>query len=160
MTQQDLSVEQVVSTLRGSRFVMLTTATTDRKLVSHPMTPQQVTDGADVWFFIGLDTDHAEALRGGAEVNIAVSESGSWLSVAGRAEFVADRSKVEELWDDEAASYFAQGKNDPHLGLLRVSSESAQYWGMSGGKVTALTSILKARLTGEPVEGVSGTTEL
>lgn len=160
MTQQDLSVDQVVTTLRGSRFVMLTTATAEKKLLAHPMTPQQVTDDADVWFFIGMDTDQANALAAGKQVNIAVSEAGSWLSVAGQAEFVKDRSKIEELWDDEASAYYPAGKEDANLGLVRVTSQSAQYWGMPGGKVSALTSIVKARITGERAGGASGTTEL
>lgn len=160
MTQTELSQDQVVQTLRDSRFVMLTTALSDGTLLSHPMTPQQVTDDADVWFFIGLGTDQAQALRGSTHVNIAVSEAGSWLSVAGRVEFVQDRAKVDELWDDEAAAYYEGGKDDPDLGLIRVDSDSAQYWGMPGGKVSALAKIVKTKVTGERAGGMSATTEL
>lgn len=156
----DLSQSDVVSRLRDSRFVMLTSARGDGTLLSHPMTPQQVTDDADVWFFVGLDTEQATALKTSPEVNIAVSEAGSWLSVAGRAEFVQDRAKVDELWDDSVAAYMTGGKDDPNLGLLRVDGRSAEYWGMPGGKVAALAEILKAKVTGQKPQGGAGTTEL
>lgn len=160
MTTEELSQDQVITTLRDSPFVMLTTALPDGTLLSHPMTPQQVTDDADIWFFVGLDGDQANALRGNPHVNIAISEAGSWLSVAGRVEFVEDRAKIEELWDGEVDAYFKGGTDDPNLGLLFVVSDSAQYWGMPGGKMSALARIAKVKLTGDRPQGVSGTTGL
>ena len=68
-----LDQRDVVRILRDAKYVMLTTALADGKLLAHPMAPQQVTDDADVWFFIGLDGDQAGALRQNPHVNIAVS---------------------------------------------------------------------------------------
>lgn len=157
---QELSQHDVVETLRRARWVMLTTALADGTLLSHPMSPQEVTDDTDVWFFLSLDGGQAEALRTGPAVNIAVSEAGSWLSVAGRAEFVEDRAKVDELWNDEAGAWFEGGKEDPSLGLVRVTGDSAQFWGLPGGKVSALAQIVKAKVTGDRVPGGTSTTEL
>src|SRR5699024_1599650 len=113
-----------------------------------------------VWFFVSLHGGQAEALRSGSQVNLAVSDAGSWLSVAGEAGFVEDRALVEQLWNDRAESYFPGGTDDPDLGLLRVSGESAQFWGMPGGKVAGLAQIIKAKATGEQAPGGSGTTQL
>lgn len=156
----DLSQEQVVEVLRGSRFVMLTSVSTDGKLHSHPMVPQEVTDDADVWFFIGLQGEQADDLRTNPEVNLAVSEAGSWLSVAGRLAFVDDRARIDELWNDSVSAWFDGGKDDPNLGLARFVGDSAQFWGQPGGKMTALASIVKAKVTGDRPKGESGTTEL
>lgn len=154
-TQQD-----TVEKLRAAKWVMLTTATGEGKLVSHPMTPQEVTPDADIWFFVGLEGDQADALRASKAVNIAVSEAGSWLSVAGRAEFVEDRAKIDELWDGQVDAYFEGGKADPNLGLLRVTTDSAQFWGVPGGKVAALAQIVKSKVAGDRVAGGSDTVEL
>lgn len=159
-TDQELSQQDVVKTLRKATWVMLTTALADGTLLSHPMSPQEVTEDADVWFFVSLAGGQAEALRSGPHVNLAVSEAGSWLSVAGRAEFVEDRAKVDELWNDDAKAWFDGGKEDPNLGLLRVTSDSAEFWGVPGGKVSALAQIVKAKATGDRVQGGSATTEL
>lgn len=159
-TDQDFTQQDVVEKLRGTSIVMLTTARADGKLLSHPMTVQDVTDDADVWLFVGLQGDQADALRQGPEVNLNVSEAGSWLSVAGRATFVEDRTKIAELWDDSAKSYFPGGVDDPNLALVLVTSESAQYWGLPGGKVEGVAQILKAKVTGGEAPGGTGTTEL
>jgi len=160
MTDDTLALEDVVDTLRDADLVMLTTALPDGKLLSHPLSIQGVTDDAEVWFFVGLHGGQADALRSGPQVNLSISQAGSWLSVAGRAEFVEDRAQVEQLWTEQAAAYFPDGPHDPDLGLLRVSGESAQFWGLPGGKVAGLAQILKAKVAGERPPGGTATTEL
>lgn len=157
---QELTRHDVAATLREARVVMLTTSAGGDKLVSHPMTIQGVTDDADVWFFVGLEGDQAEALSGGNAVNISIARSGSWLSVAGTAEFVNDRAKVHELWDDSAEGYFPEGPTDPTLGLLLVRTESAQFWGLPGGRIAGAVHMVKAMVTKERAPGGTGTTEL
>lgn len=160
MTDDTLALEDVVDTLRDADLVMLTTALPDGKLLSHPLSIQGVTDDAEVWFFVGLHGGQADALRSGPQVNLSISQAGSWLSVAGRAEFVEDRAQVEQLWTEQAAAYFPGGPHDPDLGLLRVSGESAQFWGLPGGKVAGLAQILRAKVAGERPPGGTATTEL
>ncbi|UOQ59993.1 pyridoxamine 5'-phosphate oxidase family protein [Leucobacter rhizosphaerae] len=157
---EELTLDTVVSTMRGERFAMLSTATPDGKIVSHPMTPQKVTDTGETWLFIGLQGDQADAIHANPQVNLAFAETGSWLSVAGVAEFVQDRAKAAELWDDEVGAYFEGGLDDPNLGLLRVVPESAQYWGVPGGRVAAALKIAASKITGRESPGVSGTVEL
>lgn len=157
---EELTQDQVVEVMRGERFVMLSTATKEGKIVSHPMTPQQVTDEAVVWFFAARNSDQAEAIRQNPEVNLAFAETGSWLSVSARAEFVNDPVKVDELWDEQVSAYYEGGKNDPNLGLLKVTGESAQYWGVPGGKVAAAVKILASKIRGTDGPGETKTTEL
>ena len=160
MTDHQLSKETVVKQLRDADWVMLTSTGADGKLVSHPMTPQEVTDDADVWFLTSTAVSQAEALEQSNHVNIAVSETGSWLSVAATVEFVDDQAKIDELWNDDMKAYFT-GRNDPTLGLLRATSESAQSWGLTGGKIENLFEIAKSRVTGDKSDsGGTGTTEL
>lgn len=156
----ELTPETVIDVMREERFVMLSTAAPDGKIVSHPMTPQEVTDSGEVWFFIGLHGDQADAIRSNPQVNLAFAETGSWLSVSGLADFVDDRAKAEDLWDGEVDAYFDGGIDDPNLGLLRVTGESAQYWGVPGGRVMAAVKIAAAKITGSEGPGRSGTTEL
>lgn len=154
-----LTQSEVVDIMRSKRFVMLTTVTAEGKLVSHPMTPQEVTDEADVWFFVGLDGDQADALRAAPEVNLAFAEAGSWLSISGSVEFVDDSAKIEQLWDGAVDAYF-DGAKDPNLGLIRVIGNSAQFWGVPGGKPAMLAQIAKAKIAGDRPAGKTRTTEL
>ena len=160
MTEQDLTQQDVVEKLRNTKLAMLTTALPDGTLLSHPMSIQGVSEDVDVWFFLALDGGQADALRGDPHVNLAVAEAGSWLSVAGRARLVEDRALIEQLWTESAREYFPQGAEDPNLGLLQLSGDSAQFWGMPGGKVAGLAQILKAWVTGDQPPGGTATTEL
>ena len=160
MTEQDLTQQDVVDKLRNTKLAMLTTALPDGTLLSHPMSIQGVSEDVDVWFFLALDGGQADALRGDPHVNLAVAEAGSWLSVAGRARLVEDRALIEQLWTESALEYFPQGAENPNLGLLQLSGDSAQFWGMPGGKVAGLAQILKARVTGDQPPGGTATTEL
>ena len=160
MTEQTLTQQDVAERLRRADLAMLTTTLPDGTLLSHPMSIQGVSESVDVWFFLALDGGQAEALRGDPHVNLAVSEAGSWLSVAGRAAIVEDRAVIDELWNEQAREYFPDGKEDPNLGLLRVSGDSAQFWGLPGGKVAGVAQIVKAKVTGDQPPGGTGTVEL
>lgn len=153
-----LSQADVVKILRGSDSVMLATASTD-KIIAHPMVPQEVTDDADVWFFLALDGDQSKALRTNPEVNISVAEAGNWLSVAGRIEFVDDQTKIDDLWSDSAKVWF-DDRRDPNLGLIKVTTGSAQHWGLPGGKASGLLRMVKSKITGDRPDGGTRTTEL
>lgn len=155
-----LSQQDVVDTLRDASTVMLTTALPDGTLLSHPMAIQGVGDEADIWFFVSLQGGQADALRHDPHVNLAIAEAGSWLSVAGRARFVEDRALVDQLWNDQATDYFPGGQGDPDLGLLQVTGDSAQFWGVAGGPVARLTRFVTAKAAGGHPPGGTSTTEL
>jgi general stress protein 26 len=156
----ELTQDKVVEIMRGEGLTMLTCISHDGKLHSHPMSPQEVTDDADVRFFIGLQGAQADDLRTNPEVNLAFATAGSWLSVSGRAVFEEDRAKIDELWNDDVSKWYDGGKDDPNLGLIRVIGDSAQFWGQPGGKVASIAELVKAKVTGQRPEGGSGTTEL
>lgn len=162
MTEEntDTSVADVVETLRKNTLVMLTTAEDEGKLVSHPMTIQRVDDDATTWYFIGKDSEQAQALKEGSNVNVAVSELGTWLSVAGAVTYVDDADKVAQLWDSSVEAYFPEGPSDPNVALFRIDADSAQSWGQSGGRIGALLKIVAAKVTGTKAGGGTSTTEL
>lgn len=158
--EQDLTTVRVVEIMRGERFVMLSSVTAEGKIVSHPMTPLDVTAEADAWFITSSTSGLYETLVEGSEVNLAFAETGSWLSVSGSIRVVADRAKLEDLWNDRIGVYFEDGIDDPTVRLLRVDAESAQFWGTPGGRAAALLDLVASRITGERPSGTSGTTEL
>ncbi|SMY12733.1 pyridoxamine 5'-phosphate oxidase family protein [Brevibacterium jeotgali] len=157
---KDITQQDVAHALSSAPWVMVTTARHDGKLLAHPMVPQQVTDNCDVWFFLSLAGDQSEALRQGPQVNLSVAEAGTWLSVSGHVEFVEDQAKIDELWNDRAAEWFEGGRTDPALGLIRVSTDSAQFWGTPGGKARSIAELVKSRVTGDEPAGGSDTVPL
>lgn len=153
----------VVKEMRSERFVMLTSQSDSGKLHSHPMTPLEVTDDADTYFFVNVTSDHAGNLRHNPNVNLAFADSSTWLSVSGTVTFLegAEKTrKVDELWSDSAEAWYEQGKADPALGVIRVSPESAQMWNQKGGVIGTLWAFAKMKTTGDTPDGGTDTVTL
>lgn len=124
----DIDIKEARVFMRDERFVMLTSTNPEGQLYSYPMTPQEVTDNAEIWFFIGDNSDQAEALKKNPKCNISFANKDSWLSAAGVIEFVDDKAKADELWDDGVADWF-DGRDDPTLALVKFTTEHTQLWG-------------------------------
>jgi general stress protein 26 len=157
----ELAHDKVLDIIRSERFCMLTSVGDQGRLHSRPMTPQQVTDDGEVWFFIDTSSDHAAAIRAEKRVNLAFADSSTWLSVAGHGTITEDRAKIEELWNSAAEAWFPEGKGAPGVGLLHVEPDSAEYWDSPGGRISSVLAYAKSKVTGDrPDVGESRSTEL
>lgn len=149
--------------MRDGKFPMLTTATAEGDLYAHPMTTQQVTDDAEVYFFLAKDSEQFESLKTSKKANLSFTDSKSWLSVAGTAYFLEGeerKQKIEELWDGSLDSIFS-GKDDEKLEVVRIDGDSAQFWGEPGAALPAMLKLAVSKVTNsDPTEGGEDTTEL
>ncbi len=151
---------RAVEIAQDARFCMVTSTAPDGALHARPMTPQQVTDDLEAWFFISRSSEQAADISSQSRVNLSFDGSSDWLSVAGTGTLVDDRKLVEEMWNPVVEAWFPDGPGDPDVTLLRVDAESAEYWKAPGGRVASLLSFVKAKVTGEPLRGESGATDL
>jgi general stress protein 26 len=157
----ELTQDKVIEIMRSDRFCMITSVGDEGRLQSRPMTPMQVTDEGNVWFFIDTGSDHADALRAEKRVNLAFADSSTWLSVAGHASLLDNREKIDELWNPTVEAWFPDGKDSPTVGLLFVESDSAEYWDSPGGRVASVLAYAKSKVTGDrPDVGESQSTDL
>ena len=157
MVEQD-QLKKVIGIIRGARFAMVTSKTSDGHLVSRPLSLQETEFDGDLWFFVDRQADLLVQITLDPLVNVAITGDGSWVSVSGRAEVVQDEAKAKELWNPLVASWFAaEGSADADpkdaspadLGalLVKVDGDTAEYW-QSSGKIATAVSLVKARLTG------------
>jgi general stress protein 26 len=157
----ELTQDKVIEIMRGDRFCMITSVGEEGRLQSRPMTPQQVTDEGNAWFFIDTSSDHAASLRAEKRVNLAFADSSTWLSVAGHASLLDNDEKIDELWNSTVEAWFPDGKDSPKVGLLFVESDSAEYWDSPGGRVASVLAYAKSKVTGDrPDVGESQSTRL
>ncbi len=70
--------------------------------------------------------------------------------MSGRATVVHDDAKIDELWNTFAEAWFPEGKDDPHLALIRVDVEQAQYWEDRKPKLLQFAEIAAALITRKP----------
>jgi general stress protein 26 len=141
-------LEQIDKLITGSRIGVLTTMTEDGRLVSRPLATVDAEFDGDVWFFVSDDSEKVHQIQHDSHVNVSFQSGTGYLSLSGRAQLVHDRAKVDEYWNTAAQAWFTDGKDDPHIALLKVNAESAEYWATTDAKPVALLKYAKAAVTG------------
>ncbi len=143
------SVEKLKDLIEGIDFCMLTTMD-GGYLRSRPMSTQEFEFDGDLWFFTSDNTHKIEEIEKDNRVNVAYSkpDDNTYVSVSGRAEVSKDRAKIEELWSPILKAWFPEGLDDPHLCLLKVSVEQAEYWDAPSSKLVEIFGFVKALATG------------
>lgn len=148
--QASESMEKVAELVKEIKFAMLTTHEHDGTLHSRPMTTLQMDDAGCLWFFTNEHSYKVDDIHEEAKVNVAYARTDKqdYLSIAGTAEVVRDRKKMEELWTPWLKPWFQEGLDDPELVLLKVKVDQADYWEAPGGKVRQLFGLAKGIITG------------
>jgi general stress protein 26 len=145
------AIARVKELVEDIDFTMLTTLDAAGNLVSRPMSTRQMDDAGDIWFFTLDDTKKvAEAEADpGHDVGLAYIDAKGhrYVSVAGRAEVVHDRAKMEELSSDDLKIWFEDGLETPGIALLRVTPVECEFWEPRHGKLVTAAGMLKALVT-------------
>ena len=132
---------------------MVTTVTPDGALRSRPMFTQDIHGEGELWFFTADDTEKTRDLAGEQGVNVSYADPvrGRYVSVTGNANVVHDSNKLQELWHSGMERYFPKGRDDPHLALIRVRIETAEFWDATTNKMMPLPGSA-AEPAGEPTQ--------
>ena len=151
--KREKSIEKLKGLLEGIDFCMLTTIN-GGQLRSRPMSTQELDENGDLWFFTSDQTHKVEEIAQDNRVNVAYSkpDDNRYVSVSGRADVVKDRAKMEEYWSPVHKAWFPDGLDDPHLCLLRVKVEQAEYWDSPSSTLVQLFGFVKAVATGEEID--------
>ncbi|MEC5161428.1 MULTISPECIES: pyridoxamine 5'-phosphate oxidase family protein [unclassified Janthinobacterium] len=157
MTQfaQD-QLDAIKAKIKHVEFGMLTTSNVAGRLTSRPMTQQQIDGQGQIWFFTSDKSPFTHELQANPQVNVSFSDikESLYVSVSGHAELLKDRAKAEEMWNPIVKAWFPEGLDDPHLALIKVSIETAEYWDSHLSKMAQLYAMAKAAVTGERPQGM------
>src|SRR5688572_8457135 len=147
------SIEKIRKLTEDIDFCMLTTIDAGH-MRSRPMSTQQTEFDGDLWFFTDDNTHKIDEIAKDNRVCAAYAKpaSDTYVSISGRAEVVRDPAKMEELWSPVLKAWFPDGLEDPHLCLLKVTAEQAEYWDSPSGKLVQLFGFVKAIATGEEAD--------
>jgi general stress protein 26 len=138
--------------IHGIEFAMLTTCDEGHHLRSRPMATQKQDFDGSLWFFTRDDSPKTGEISADRRVNVAYADPAGhrYVSVSGTAHLVKDRSRLEELWSPAYRAWFPKGLDDPHLALIRVDAEQAEYWDSSASTMRILFGALKGLVSGKP----------
>ena len=157
------SGEEIVAELvDATPICMLTITESDGTLTSRPLNRQGEKFRNTLDFLVPRDGDLIATVHShGGAVNVAIQSSKGFVSIAGTAREVTDRSVLRDEFNAAASAFFPDGPETATV--LRVDAESAEYWDSRGSSVAKIASFVKAAVTdnGErPDMGTSGTVEL
>ncbi|MEQ4565832.1 MULTISPECIES: pyridoxamine 5'-phosphate oxidase family protein [Micrococcaceae] len=158
---EERDISKVTDIINGAKIGMVTTVNEQGALVSRPLAVQDVKDDGDMWFFTGLGTSQVAHVRNDPRVNVSFGKNTEWVSVAGNAEVVTDRQIIRDMWNQTVEAWFPDGPETPEVCLLRVDSESAEYWTSPGGTAATVLQWVKSKVTHSRMSvGESGTVDL
>lgn len=135
--------------VRDIDIAMVTTVTPDGALRSRPMATREFTDGGEIWFFTADDSGKAADLAEEHAVNVSYSDPKKqrYVSITGNGSLIRDRDRAEELWTPAVSAWFPGGLDDPHLALICVRVETAEYWDSNASKMVRLFELARAATT-------------
>lgn len=112
------------------RVAMLTTQDKGGQLRTRPMATHQLDADGTMWFFTHNDSNKVDHIRQQPAVALGFSNPETQVSVAtsGQAEIITDQDKVNQLWTDSLLDWFPEGKDDPNIVLLKVTTTSGECW--------------------------------
>lgn len=145
--------DRLAALIGDQRIVMLTTQLPDGQLESRPMTVLEHDAAGRFWFFCADDRTDASPHRLTGPVNLAFSDEAhsTYVSIAGRAELLHDRSRIEALWTPMARPWFPDGPASPDLALLKVTPEHIGWWDAPDSRVVRALAMAASVAAGRPI---------
>jgi general stress protein 26 len=151
--EREESIAKLREMLEDIDFCMMTTIDSGH-LRCRPMSTQVAEFDGEVWFFTRDNSHKIDEIEKDNRVCLGYSkpDDSTYVSVSGRAEMTKDRAKMEELWSPILKAWFPAGLDDPHICLMKVTVEHAEYWESPNGKLVQLFGFVKALATGQEAD--------
>ena len=151
MTSDIEAREKVWDMIRGIHIALLVTQDEQNRLFARPMGAQEKDKDDLLWFFTDRDSPKVREIEANPNVLLSYSDPDkqNYVSLSGKADIVDDRAKIAELWSEIMTTWFPKGKDDPAICLIRVRTESAEYWDAPSSTFVHAYGYVKAKLTGE-----------
>ena len=117
---------------------------------SQPMTAFREEETGTIWFFSRNDSDLARDAAipdQSAMFTYSSKDQEVWACIHGTLLVSHDQERIDRFWNPVVAAWYPEGKDDPHLTLLRFDADDGQIWLSKKGPVKFMYEIAKANLT-------------
>lgn len=152
--QGSADMNRIAELVEGIEVAMLTTHAEDGSMVSRPLQVLELDRDGEFVFFTAIDSLKVAQLDEHADVNLAFVDPRRhrYVSVRGSVRFDRDRATIDELWSLPQKVFFPEGKEDPHLVVLRVRVRDAAYWEPAGGTVARALDFMHGLVGEQPAD--------
>jgi len=144
-------VSKLLDKIKGVKCTILTTLDARNRLCGRPVYTCESGSDESLWFFSEKDTQTITEIRHNAQVGLGYSDPDktTYVTIAGKAEVVDDRRKIEQLWHEDFRGFFPEGADDPNIALIKVTIENGEYWETPGNVLVRAFAYAKSISTGE-----------
>lgn len=143
------ALARVTDLVEDIDLAMLTTVDDGGHLVSRPMSTRQMDAAGAIWFFTAEQTEKVDEVRAHRQVGLSYSDAKGmrYVSIAGMAEVVHDRAKMEQLYTPSLEIWFPDGLDTPGIALLKVTPAVTEFWEPAKGRLALAAGALRSLLT-------------
>jgi general stress protein 26 len=140
------AIQEFWDHLKDRTTVMLGSSGGDRL---QPMTAFSERDNELVWFFTRDDTDLAAEAAGTTDARLifASKDEKLFADISGTLSIEHDRGRIDRYWNPVVAAWYPDGKDDPHLTLMKFAPRNGQVWVSQKGLVGFAFEITKANVS-------------
>jgi general stress protein 26 len=146
LTESD-ALKEFWDHLESTRTIMLGINAVDKH--SQPMTAFAEPELNLIWFFTRDDTEIVTEIGDGCEgrLTLASKDTKVHADITGALTTAHDPERVEKYWGPMVAAWYPEGKEDPHLILLRFAPVEGHVWASTQGVIRLAFEVTKANLT-------------
>ncbi|WP_352336483.1 pyridoxamine 5'-phosphate oxidase family protein [Psychrobacter sp. 16-MNA-CIBAN-0192] len=145
MSRQD-HIDKIQEVVKDIKFAMMSTTNKKGDIHAWPMTTSETSIGAkEIWFIGDKTSDVVKDIQDDARIGLtyASQDAKNYVSISGNAELVTDQDKLDELWSPVYNAFFAHGKEDENLQLIKVVPHGAECW-ISGNSLVNMFKMATA----------------
>lgn len=157
------AIKKIKELAKNTTCLFCTKIETGQPFSTRPMSTQEVDDNGNIWFLSDKDSTKNMEIKDDDKVQLLFSGSGhaDYLSVWGSATILYDKQKIAELYEPIVKAWFKEGKDDPHISVIKVTPEDGYYWDTKHGKLVSLAKIVASVVSGKTMDdGIEGKIKL
>ncbi|NNC70920.1 MAG: pyridoxamine 5'-phosphate oxidase family protein [Flavobacteriaceae bacterium] len=124
------AINKLKSILVNNPTCMLISAMNIKHPSVCPMTVKTIEDNGDIWFLSYKDSEHYENIQKDPNVLLTFANDidQQYLSITGNGVHSDSEELINILWDDSDKQWYANGRNDENIVVLKVAINDAYYW--------------------------------
>ncbi|MDX1570746.1 MAG: pyridoxamine 5'-phosphate oxidase family protein [Xanthomonadales bacterium] len=117
------------------------------------MTISDVQSGGDLVFATDVKSAKVEELTHDPQVAVTMQNDHQFLAISGQGMLINDKEKIQQHFQPGWRAWFAEGRDDPNIRLLKIAAERAEYWDYSEMQgLSFLFEAGKALIENDPVD--------
>jgi len=125
----------------------------DGKLISRPMSVNQIDETGNLWFLSDKDSNKNRQIKKNNSVELIFAEgTNKFMKLSGQAFVTIDENKIKELWTPIAKIWFTEGVRDPSISCIQFSFDDGYYWDSKHGKVVETLKMATALVSGQTMD--------